>query len=240
MKQRKRPLSVEQILLWADEHRRRTGKYPSADSGQVHDEPAESWNSIDQALLLGIRGLPGRDTLARLLMRERGHRHLRLLPQLNEDTIVSWIQAHRERTGEWPGRESGPIDEAPGEVWGNIDQALRRGGRGLPGGDSLARLLTRRLGVSAGARTRRRTTRGTAELTVELILAWADAYRLARGKWPLPTSPPAGLPKGESWLDIDRALRQGSRGLPGGSSLVRLLVEHRHARNPQAERRRGE
>ena len=33
--------------------------------------------------------------------------------------------------------------EAPGEVWANIDSALRHGHRGLPGGDSLARCLNR-------------------------------------------------------------------------------------------------
>jgi hypothetical protein len=35
------------------------------------------------------------------------------------------------------------VDHAPGEKWANIDQVLRLGVRGLPGGDSLARLLRR-------------------------------------------------------------------------------------------------
>jgi hypothetical protein len=37
-----------------------------------------------------------------------------------------------------------PVAEVPGETWKAISAALRSGGRGLPGGDSLARLLRRR------------------------------------------------------------------------------------------------
>jgi hypothetical protein len=36
---------------------------------------------------------------------------------------------------------------APGETWVAIDAALAHGHRGLPGGDSVARLLARRRGV---------------------------------------------------------------------------------------------
>ncbi len=36
---------------------------------------------------------------------------------------------------------------------------------------------------------------------------------------------------GEKWRNIDAALRYGLRGLPGGSSLARLLAEHRGVRN---------
>jgi hypothetical protein len=40
----------------------------------------------------------------------------------------------------------------------------------------------------------------------------------------------AGAP-GESWPALDDALAQGHRGLPGGSSLARVLALHRGARN---------
>jgi hypothetical protein len=46
--------------------------------------------------------------------------------------------------GEVASAASGPVAEAPGEKWREIDQALRSGFRGLQGGDSLARLLDRR------------------------------------------------------------------------------------------------
>jgi hypothetical protein len=66
--------------------------------------------------------------------------------------ILAWADAHRERTGRWPSRASGVVAAAPGETWVAIDQALRRGDRGLPGGDSLARLLARRRGHRPGER----------------------------------------------------------------------------------------
>jgi DNA-binding CsgD family transcriptional regulator len=45
------------------------------------------------------------------------------------------------------------VGDAPGETWSAIQDALLRGGRGLPGGDTLFRLLARERGV---ARPRRR------------------------------------------------------------------------------------
>ena len=45
----------------------------------------------------------------------------------------------------------------------------------------------------------------------------------AKGKWPSAASPPDHLPQGESWRRLEVSLRRGQRGLPGGSSLPRLL-----------------
>jgi hypothetical protein len=62
---------------------------------------------------------------------------------LTVEQILAWADAYHARTGEWPSSCAGPVADAPGEKWVNIDQALRAGVRGLPGGDSLARLLDR-------------------------------------------------------------------------------------------------
>jgi hypothetical protein len=67
----KEPLSLVQILAWADAHHARTGDWPSAHSGPVADADGESWSGINAALWWGARGLPGGDSLARLLRRER-------------------------------------------------------------------------------------------------------------------------------------------------------------------------
>ena len=75
-------------------------------------------------------------------------------PRLTLEQILTWADAHRERTGAWP--RAGPVVDAPGEKWRNIDQALAAGVRGLPGGDTLARLLDRyRPGRRGGAPRRR-------------------------------------------------------------------------------------
>jgi hypothetical protein len=225
MPQRKPPLHVARLLAWADDHLEQTGKYPHAESGPVLAAPAEDWGAINQALLGGLRGLPGGDSVARLLQRERGRPHRLDQPQLTEDAILAWAQAHHARTGSWPNQCAGAVEGAPGETWGNIEQSLRRGRRGLPGGDSLARLLARRLGVRRQPARARRP-----ELTAEQVLAWAELYYREMGAWPSVNSPAEGLPAGERWKSIDRALREGSRGLPGGSSLARLLADYRQAR----------
>jgi hypothetical protein len=95
------------------------------------------------ALAEGSRGLPGGNTLARLLARERGAINPRGRPRLTVDKILAWADTHRRRTGQWPGVLSGPIPGSEGENWLAVNMALYKGRRGLPGGDSLARLLAR-------------------------------------------------------------------------------------------------
>ncbi len=70
-------LTVDQILAWADLHFARTGRWPSAGTGPVAGAPGEKWVNIDQALRVGSRGLPGHDTLVRLLNRRRRGRRPR-------------------------------------------------------------------------------------------------------------------------------------------------------------------
>jgi len=78
---------------------------------------------------------------------------------------------------------------------------------------------------------------GCAELTVEQILAWADAHYAATGRWPkVAPYPVAGSSPGDTWRNIDQALRTGFRGLPGGTSLARLLAQHRSVSNQRVDR----
>jgi hypothetical protein len=69
MPQQKPPLTVEQILAWADAHQARTGEWPSAGAGPVRGAPGEKWEAVDHALRNGHRGLSGGDSLSRLLDR---------------------------------------------------------------------------------------------------------------------------------------------------------------------------
>jgi hypothetical protein len=64
-------------------------------------------------------------------------------------------------------------------------------------------------------------------MTVEQILAWADAYHRRTGQWPTKMSGPVVGAPGTTWLAVDTALRKGEGGLPGASSLRRLLNLHR-------------
>jgi hypothetical protein len=218
-------LSEEQILAWADAHHERTGQWPTLHSGPVEEAPGETWEGIHGALYQGCRGLPGGSSLPRLLARHRGVRNLQDLPPLTAEQILAWADAHHARTGQWPKRESGPVADAPGERWHNVDAALKRGTRGLPPGSSLAELLARQRGV--------RYHLGRPRLTEEQILAWADAHYQETGRWPTKDAGPVAGTVDETWAAVDAALVAGTRGLPGGSSLARLLAKHRGVRNPK-------
>ena len=139
--------------------------------------------------------------------------------RLTIQDILAWADAHHAIRGRWPICNGGPVEEGvTDENWITIDAALRSGSRGLPGNSSLSCLLQERRGVVPHAQYL---------LTVPLILAWADAYHERTGKWPITTSGPVVGASGGTWCAIDRALRRGSCGLPGGSSLPALLFEHR-------------
>ena len=63
------------------------------------------------------------------------------------------------------------------------------------------------------------------------FLAWADAHFEQTGQWPCADSGVVGGAPGETGR-VYSALKHGLRGLTGGSSLARLLGEHRGLRNP--------
>jgi hypothetical protein len=217
-------LTAGQVLAWADAVHERTGDWPHAESGAVADAPGETWLAVDHALKRGGRGMPGGSSLADLLAAERGVRNLRNLPPLTRKQILAWADAHRKRTGRWPTVESGSIPDAPGESWITVNEALRKGTRSLRGGSSVARFLSQYRG--------KRSHIGLPALSQKKILVWADAHFQRTGKWPNTHTGPVVDAPGETWALIDNALNQGHRGLPGGSSLLRLLVRKRGVRDP--------
>lgn len=217
----KPPLTVPQILQWADAHRLDHGRYPTAADGAVADT---TWQGIDLALRRGTRGLPGRSSLAELLRQARGTRNPRALPPLRTADILRWADAHRQKRGRWPGLASGPIPGSGGETWSTVDAALRDGGRGHPGGSSLARLLE-----ATGRAVNRMARRPLSDAT---ILGWADAFHARFGRWPTGGDGPVPDAPDEDWGAVDAALAQGHRGLPAGRSLRRLLADRRGVHLP--------
>jgi hypothetical protein len=139
------PLTEDIILALADVHHWATGAWPMRTSGPVQGcaVPGETWARINNAMVLGQRGLQGGSSLAQLLAARRGVRNLKGLPPLTEEQILAWADAHFARHGKWPTENPVPVEDAPGEVWRNLAQLLRSGGRGLPGGTSLLQLLRR-------------------------------------------------------------------------------------------------
>ncbi len=219
---RRPPLSEEEILRWIDEFYALHKRWPKQHDGWIGGTLDEKWPNVDMALRLGLRGLPGGSSLARLLAEKRGVRNHAALPRLSQSLILEWADAWHQRTGFWPIRTDGPIEET-GETWLAVDAALLHGNRGLPGGSSLARLLNEERGVRHLGRV--------PPLLPLLLLSWIDAHRTQFGAWPRITSGPVSAAPGETWSGINTALQDGLRGLPGGSSLPQFLAEHRGVRN---------
>jgi hypothetical protein len=185
----------------AEAHRVRHGALPTSLSGPVEDAPAEAWVYIDHALRYGGRGLPGGSSLCEVLGTRK--------PYLTEAWIREMMEKHWRREGRWPTTKSGRVADAPDETWQGIDTALQYGYRGLPGGSSLRKL---------------RGCRAKIELSEALIIAWAVAHHEQTGHWPVQKTGPVFGVQWENWGAIDNALVKGLRGLPGGSSLSRLLA----------------
>ena len=212
------PLDEETILEWADAHYERTGEWPLSTSGVTLDSAGERWSTISQALRLGVRTLPGGSSLARLLAQHRGYRNRKGLPAYTEAQILAWCDAHFARQGEWPNAESGPIEEAPGENWCMVSNALAQKTRGITTKTTIAQLLEVRRGV-VYKRPR---------LTLESILFWVDAYYARIGEWPTLNSLPIKEMEDETWETVNRALRRGFRGIRlVNCSLARLLEQQR-------------
>ena len=126
------PITIRQILSWADEFHRITGRWPAIASRPKGLPTGESWKTVNKALYQGLRGLPGGSSLAILLAEQRD-----VHGPLTPERILAWADLHFEGTGEWPGTRSGRVRGAYRERWETIDTNLRQGRRGLPGGSSL-------------------------------------------------------------------------------------------------------
>ena len=170
------PLSIEQILEWADAFHNRYDQWPTTHTGGIEGEPWETWWNCDYCLWHGARGLPGGSSLARLLRERRGPRRKPRTPALTEELILQWAEAHHAKTGCWPQWRTGPVIDVPDETWVRIDRALKKGNRSLPGRSSLAKLLRDRRGVRMRSRP--------PDLSEAQILEWVDAHRARVGQWP--------------------------------------------------------
>jgi hypothetical protein len=210
-------LSVGQVLAWADAHHARTGGWPTAKSGKVHEVPHETWAGIANGLTRGFRGFPGGFTLAELLFEARGVRYHFARKHVKARQIVAWAWAHLKTHGTWPHERSGAIPNSGGATWGSIYNSLRFGNFALRRRRAIERLVAKK-----------RLPNGLekpADLSIAQILRWADTYFAIQGRWPTVKSRGLRMGPTVSWRKIDEALHLGTRGLPGDKSLEGLLKE---------------
>ena len=209
-------ISIGQILEWADQYKAKHGRWPTAKSGAI-PEGNENWRAICLSLLNGTRGLDGGRSLPRLLAEHRSHRNRSNLSRLTIRDILRWADVYKQSTGEWPSPRSGPI---PGtmDTWLSVNRALQRGLRGISACSSLSRLLAEHRQV--------RNKANPPAITVQQILTWADEHLQANDAWPNQNA--GQIPETEEkWQNINACLLVGLRGLPGGSSLAKLLNAYR-------------
>ena len=104
-------------------------------------------------------------------------------------------------------------------------------------------LASRRLGLEGGCGGCRATRRSAAPgraadqrlrriaraLSIPQILAWADAHFTRTRRWHDERTDRGRI--GRTWMAVQLALFNGLRGLPGGSSLARLLARERGVPN---------
>jgi hypothetical protein len=156
-------------------------------------------------------------------------------PEFSVPEILASADEFHRRKGHWPTDHGGVLALPLGENWRKVDSALRLGLRGLAGGSSLARFLAEHRGKYYLGEHRGKHYLGKRpSLTVDDVLAWADAHYRRTGRWPHARlgGVIAGS-RGEKWTNLDMALRKGFQGLPGGTTLARLLADHRGKRNLQ-------
>lgn len=193
-------------------------KWPKSESGL--DEGGycgDTWRAYSNGLSLGLRGLPGGSSLAKLLSSRFGVRNCKSRPRLSKSGILELASYHRSIFNAWPNIASGEVKGGgQGDTWKIYDHCLREGQRGLPGGSSLAEILSEAYGAPLKINKKQ-----TSEAE---IVCLAKNHFTSNGYWPNKQSGPVhdGHP-GDTWRNYDYSLREGLRGLPGGSSLAKLL-----------------
>src|SRR5262249_39151001 len=116
-----------------------------------------------------------------------------------------------------------------------LDHYLRHGIRGLGPGSSLYQEV--KAVAAATALSPPDRDYDTTPLTEAQVQAAIGQHYETNGE--TPRVAPAPSPLGMNWDVLDRYLRQGRRGLPGGSSLPKQVAAFREARGLAVEGRPG-
>jgi hypothetical protein len=144
---------------------------------------------------------------------------------LTEEKIIGFVKSFYKVHGRYPAAHTKENDGLPeGYTWITIDSALTHCSQGITAKSSIAKLISKHLGV--------RYKGDLPDFSEEKIVEWAKKYFLVHNKYPsIRTKPSDWLPEGETWIALDIALKRGTRGLPGGSSVAKLFEKYFGIRN---------
>jgi hypothetical protein len=194
-------------------------RWPKKDHGMViGGHHGDTWCAYDRSLFYGYRGLNGGSSLVDFLERRFGVRNRMNNRNLTEELICDLSVSFFNENGEWPSIRSGAVrGGSNGDTWKGYDRCLSHGLRGMAGGSTLADLLERKFGVNNSG--------NKPSLSFEFIKERSMAYLYKNGRFPTSRS---GVVDGGNWCDTwcayNRALSDGYRGLPGGSSLAKFIA----------------
>ncbi|MBN8521251.1 MAG: hypothetical protein J0L77_05060 [Alphaproteobacteria bacterium] len=228
------PLDLELIRRTILATRLETGKWPTQKAGLVQYGPyadgKTKFTTLLAALRNGRRGLLGSSSLSEqcaILSEKHGLDYINHLNQHDFDlgTIRETILKTRQQTGRWPTQKSGLVKHGPyanGRItFLALGKALSVGSRGLTGGSSLPQECEY---VSNQFKLNYVNVLKQSNYDLNKIRETIFETRRQTGKWP---SMERGLVKYGPYADgktkfhaLNAALKNGLRGLPGGSSIA--------------------
>jgi len=209
------PMVRKAIRTFHKEH----GRTPHSNDGDASEyiESQDTWGAINSALYIGRRGLPGGSSLIREA-RKLGLSEMK--PDFTLPMVRKAIRAFYKEHGRPPFlHEEATKYIGFSENWKNVNWALVRGSRGLPGGSSLTDVSVQ-MGLKDPSIKK-------PDLTLPMIHEAMRKFDKTHGHRPRPQDGDASIHFGypETWSAVDTALLKGSRGLVGGSSLTKEALQ---------------
>ncbi len=212
-------IPISELLKWCDNHFKEKGKYPRCTQDIIPNSGGLRWKQLDSLMRSGSRGFAKGTTLRKFLVKHRGERDMKNLPDLSEKRIKELLLAYYEKHNQWPKSSSEEIaDPETKDSWQKISYAFVHGKRGLYK-SSLRLFINENLDSSLVKE----------QLTVDKILNWADAFFKKHGEYPKQRSGVIPQSKNDTWMTIETALREDRRGMRGEKSLYQFLKKHRNA-----------
>ena len=125
--------SISEILEWCDLYEKNHNEFPVLTSTPIPEMGQETFRTIDVALIYGRRGLKnsGFKSLSNLLVRERGKKSSKDLPDLEIKKIKIWMLQWYLNNLSWPTAGDGEVPSSGGEKWSNLNASMFNGSRGL-------------------------------------------------------------------------------------------------------------
>ncbi len=141
----KKNFTDEYVLQLCDAFYEKNNRYPnSKDRDKLVDGEKFNWRVIVSAYSKGRRGLKKGMSIAKLLKKNRNviNKYSNQKPKLSIKEIKFWIKEYIKDNDKPPvASEKKNVKGQIDENWHNLDNALRIGLRGLPRGNSLAKLV---------------------------------------------------------------------------------------------------